>query len=216
MGKKNIVIVGSGPGVGNHVAHKFGKNNFRVILVSRNQNALNEYVNELISNGIESYAVSADAGVPASLTSAFEQIKKEFGKVDVLVYNAALLKGGQPTTLTAESLISHYQVDVAGALHSVHQVLPNQLAQGEGTILFTGGGFALEPTSEFAAISIGKAALRNLALTLAEELKPQGIFVGTVTIAGMVAPDTHFAPELIAEKYWELYKKREKHEIVYI
>jgi NAD(P)-dependent dehydrogenase (short-subunit alcohol dehydrogenase family) len=64
-------------------------------------------------------------------------------------------------------------------------------------------------------VSIGKAALRNLAFTLAEELKPQGIFVGTVTITGNVAPGTHFAPNLIAEKYWELYEKREEHEIVY-
>ncbi|KRF46351.1 SDR family NAD(P)-dependent oxidoreductase [Priestia megaterium] len=215
MNKKLIVVVGAGSGVGNHVAKKFGYNNFRVVLVSRNQNALDQYVKELRSEGIETYAVAADAASSASLTSAFEQIKKKYGTIDVLVYNAAVLKDGQPTSLTAESLVSHYQVDVAGALHAAQQVIPDQVAQKEGTILFTGGGFALQPTSAFAALSIGKAALRTLALTLAEELKPQGVFVGTVTIAGTVAPGTHFAPELIAEKYWELYEKRGEHEIVY-
>ncbi|MGF6952422.1 short-subunit dehydrogenase [Neobacillus sp. B4I6] len=131
------------------------------------------------------------------------------------MYNAAVLKDGQPTSLTAESLISHYQVDVAGALHSALQVISDQADQKMGTILFTGGGFALEPSVSYAALSVGKAALRTLAFTLAEELKPQGIFVGTVTIAGNVAPDTRFAPELIADKYLELYEKREDHEIVY-
>jgi short-subunit dehydrogenase len=215
MSKKLIVVVGAGPGVGNHVAKRFGANNFRVVLVSRNQDALDQYVKELSSEGIETYAVAADAASPASLTEAFDQIKKNYGTTDVLVYNAAVLKGGKPTSLTAESLVAHYQVDVAGALHCALQVIPEQVEQKAGTILFTGGTFALYPMADYAALSIGKAALRNLAFTLAEELKPQGVFVGTVTIGGIVAPGTHFAPELIAEKYWELYEKREQHEIVY-
>jgi short-subunit dehydrogenase len=215
MNKKLIVVVGAGPGVGNHVAKKFGVNNFRVVLVSRNQNSLDQYVQELSSEGIEAYAVAADVSSPASLTEAFDQIKKKYGTTDVLVYNAAVLKGGKPTSLTAESLVSHYQVDVAGALHSALQIIPAQIEQKAGTILFTGGGLALYPSADYTALGIGKAALRNLAFTLAEELKPQGVFVGTVTIAGAVAPGTHFAPELIAEKYWELYQKREEHEIVY-
>jgi short-subunit dehydrogenase len=106
-------------------------------------------------------------------------------------------------------------VDVAGALHCALQVIPEQVEQKAGTILFTGGGLALYPSADYTSLGIGKASLRNLAFTLAEELKPQGVFVGTVTIAGAVAPGTHFAPELIAEKYWELYEKREEHEIVY-
>ncbi|MCZ8514313.1 SDR family NAD(P)-dependent oxidoreductase [Paenibacillus filicis] len=196
-------------------AKKFGTNNFRVVLVSRNQDALDQYAKELSSEGIETYALAADAANSASLTAAFEQIKKNYGSPDVLVYNVAVLKSGKPTSLTAESLVSHYQVDVAGALHCALQVIPDQVAQKAGTILFTGGNFALRPSADYTALSIGKAALRTLAFTLAEELKPQGVFVGTVTIAGIVAPGTRFAPELIAEKYWELYEKREEHEIVY-
>lgn len=215
MSKKLIVVVGAGPGVGSHVAKKFGSNNFRVVLVSRNQNSLDQYVNEMNKEGIETYSVTADAASPTSLTAAFEQIKKDFGTIDVLVYNAAVLKDGQPTSLTTESLMSHFQVDVASALHCALQVIPDQVAQKEGTILFTGGGFALYPATAFVALSIGKAALRTLTFTLADEMKPQGIFVGTVTIAGNVAPGSHFAPEFIAEKYWELYEKREEHEIVY-
>ncbi|WP_334077861.1 SDR family NAD(P)-dependent oxidoreductase [Paenibacillus sanfengchensis] len=215
MNKKLIVVVGAGPGVGNHVAKKFGVNHFRVVLVSRNQEALNQYVQELSSEGIEAYAIVADAANPLSLTEAFDQIKGNYGTTDVLVYNAAVLRGGKPTSLTAESLVSHYQVDVAGALHCALQVIPEQVKQKSGTILFTGGGFALYPMADYASVSIGKAALRNLAFTLADELKPQGVFVGTVTIAGAVAPGTHFSPERIAEKYWELHVNREEHEIVY-
>ncbi|RID82595.1 SDR family NAD(P)-dependent oxidoreductase [Peribacillus asahii] len=215
MSKKLIVVVGAGPGIGNHVAKKFGDNNFRVVLVSRNQDALNQYVEELKSQEIEVYSVVADAASTESVETAFEKIKKEYGSIDVLVYNAAIVEGGRPTSLTPESLLIHYQVDVVGALRSALQVIPNQVANKSGTILFTGGGLALQPAADYAALSMGKAAIRSLALTLAEELKPQGVFVGTVTIAGAVEPGTHFAPELIADKYWDLYQKHEDHEIVY-
>lgn len=215
MSKKLIVVVGAGPGIGNHVAKKFGNNNFRVVLVSRNQDALNQYVEELKSQEIEAYAVVADAASTESVDAAFEQIKKDFGPVDVLVYNAAIVQGGRPTSLTPESLLKHYQVDVVGALRSALKVIPDQVANKSGTILFTGGGLALHPSADYATLSLGKAGIRTLALTLAEELKPQGVFVGTVTVAGGVKKGTHFAPELIAEKYWDLYEKQEEHEIVY-
>jgi NAD(P)-dependent dehydrogenase (short-subunit alcohol dehydrogenase family) len=68
-----------------------------------------------------------------------------------------------------------------------------------GVIIFTGGGLALYPHPLFTPLSIDKAALRALAFLLNKELAPQGIFVGTVTIAGAIEPDTHFAPELIAQ-----------------
>jgi NAD(P)-dependent dehydrogenase (short-subunit alcohol dehydrogenase family) len=78
-------------------------------------------------------------------------------------------------------------------------------AKQSGTVLFTGGGLALEPFVEFASLSIGKAGLRSLALSFAKELAPDGIHVGTVTIAGMIKAGTHFDPDAIAEHFWELH-----------
>jgi short-subunit dehydrogenase len=80
------------------------------------------------------------------------------------------------------------------------------VSAGGGTVLFTGGGLALAPQAGLGVASLvaGKSALRGLALVLHEELKPQGIHVGLVTIAGMVAPGTAFDPDRIAEAYWDL------------
>lgn len=215
MNKKLIVVVGAGPGVGNHVAKKFGANDFKVVLVSRNQSALDQYTEELSNEGVEAHSVVADASNLESLTAAFDLIKRELGVIDVLLYNAFLPEAGTPSSLTAESLSKHLDVGVTGALHSALQVIPDQMAQKSGALLFTGGGFALYPSVDYAGISLAKAGIRILALTLAEELKPKGIFVGTVTIGGVVAPGTKWAPEIIAEKFWELYEKREEHEIFY-
>ncbi|MDE6726541.1 MAG: SDR family NAD(P)-dependent oxidoreductase, partial [Oscillospiraceae bacterium] len=51
--KKTIVVVGAGKGLGNGVAKKFGKENFRVILMARNEDHLKEYAAELTAKGIE-------------------------------------------------------------------------------------------------------------------------------------------------------------------
>jgi NAD(P)-dependent dehydrogenase (short-subunit alcohol dehydrogenase family) len=91
---------------------------------------------------------------------------------------------------------------------------------GRGTILFTGGGLALDPSGWLpaASLAIGKAGLRSLALTLHAELAPIGIHAATVTIAGQIQPGTAFAPESIAEAFWALHVEppgQFRNEIIY-
>lgn len=215
MSKKTIVIVGAGKGMGNHVAKKFAQNDFRIVLMARNKENLDSYVKEFEAEEMECVGVVADAADTKSLTEAFTKVKEMYGKIDVMVYNAAILEPGFPTTLSSAELMRHYQVDVASALHCVEQVLPEQIEAKEGTILFTGGGLAMYPMAEFTCISVDKAALKALAITLNQELKEKGIFVGVVSIMGNIAPDTHYDPKLIAEDYWKLYTERKECEIVY-
>lgn len=72
-------------------------------------------------------------------------------------------------------------------------------------MLFTGGGLALNPWPQAAALAVGKAGLRNLVYSLAAEMEPLGIHAATVTIVGMVQPGTEFDPERIADVFWQLH-----------
>lgn len=215
MSKKTVVIVGAGKGMGNHIAKEFAEHDFRIVLMARNQDSLDSYVKEFEANGTECYGFTADVADTASLTAAFEWVKEQFGIVDVLVYNAAILSAGFPTSLSSEELMNHYQVDVASALHCTKLVLPEQEKAGEGTILFTGGGLAMYPMAEYTCVSMGKAALKALAITLNQELKDKGIFVGVVSIMGNVAVGTRYDPAFIAKDYWRHYIERKDVEIIY-
>jgi len=86
-------------------------------------------------------------------------------------------------------------------------VLDGMMEAGHGTILLTGGGLALAPLADLASLSIGKAAVRSLAFSLAEELEPAGIHVATVTICGFVQEGTHFSPDRIAAEFWRLHQQ---------
>jgi NADP-dependent 3-hydroxy acid dehydrogenase YdfG len=122
----------------------------------------------------------------------------------VLIYNAVAASRGPLSTLAADTLLADLTVSAAGALVAVQAVLPAMRERGKGTIVFTGGGAAVTPLPN-TTLSIGKAALRMLALGLAQELEGSGLRVGTVTIYGGVAPGTPFDPDRIAEAYWAIH-----------
>ncbi len=212
---QNIVIVGAGSGVSLSIAKKFGQNGFRAILVARRKEALEEYKIELANENISAVGYVGDAGDTDSLNHAFDEIKKREGVVDVLVYNAAVFSPGMPSEIMEETLVHDFKVNVAGALIAAQKVIPDMKRRRDGTILLTGGGFALHPFASFASLSIGKAGLRSLAYTLGEELKPHGIYVGTVTIGGIVKPGTYYDPHRIADVFYGLYQSKADRELIY-
>ena len=215
--KKLAVIIGAGRGMGNHIAARFAKENFRVVLVARRQSALDEYASELTAQGYEVIGKAADVSDTASLTKVFADVHEQFGAVDVLIYNAAFMAGGRASELSAAEAVEHFKVDVAGAVHCVEQVLPKQIERGAGAIIFTGGLFGVHPNAnaDYACMSMDKAALRALAQMLNAELKGKGIFAGVVQIMGVVGSNEHFAPKNIAEAYWKLYVERKSFEFIF-
>ncbi|MBR1396146.1 MAG: SDR family NAD(P)-dependent oxidoreductase [Selenomonadaceae bacterium] len=214
---KLVVVVGAGKGMGNHIAERFAQEGFKVVLMARRQTALDEYVAEFAAKGYEAYSKVVDVADTNSLTTALNEIQTDFGVVDVLVYNAALMQGGKLTEMSSDELMKHYQIDVASALHCVHQVLPKQIEQHSGALLFTGGLFGVHPNEnlDYAGISIGKTALRSMTLMLNTELKDKGIYSGIVQIMGVVGSNEHLSPKNIAEAYWKLYKTQNNFEYIY-
>lgn len=215
MDKKTIVVVGAGQGLGNHVAKRFGKEDFRVILMARNEQALKAYEQEFAAEGIEVYTYAVDAARPETLTEALHWVKNTFATPEVLVYNVGITSPDDPGKIDYEELMRHYQVDVASAYHCICQVVDEEFGQKKGTLIVTGGGLALYPSAAYLPLSLDKAALRAMVYALHEELKPRGIFVGTVTVCGAIGGDGFFAPSRIAESYWKMYNERDKCEIVY-
>ncbi len=215
MSKKTIVVVGAGQGLGNHVAKRFGNEGFRVVLMARNGQSLETYREEFTGKGIETHVFVVDAERPETLTGALAQAKQQFGTPDIFVYNVGITTPDTPGKMDGAELMRHYQVDVASAYHCVQQVADEEFGKKNGVILLTGGGLALCPSAAYLPLSLDKAALRAMTYALHEELKPKGIFVGTVTVCGLIGGDEFFAPSRIAETYWKMYCERKECETVY-
>ncbi|MDA1476796.1 SDR family NAD(P)-dependent oxidoreductase [Bacillus changyiensis] len=215
MSDSLTIIVGSGAELGLKIAEKFGRNGFSIVLVSRNKNVLEQHVSLLRKKRIKADLVTADVTNSTSVKTAFKQIQERYGEPSVVIYNAVVRRKKTPSKLTEEELMNDFKVNVIGAKTVATEVIPFFIKKRRGTILFTGGGHALKPSIEFSSMSLCKAALRNLAFSLGEELKTSGVFVGTVTIMKKVEKDTDYDPSLIAEAYWDLHQNRHKPEIIY-
>lgn len=204
-----LTIIGTGPGVSLAVARRFHREGFRLALVARNARKVDGYAADLQTDATlpEVRGYAADVSEPASLRAVFDAIHAAQGPTDALVYNPSVFHETMASALDFNTLVDDFKICCAGLLPAVQAVLPSMRRRGAGTILVTGGGTALEPYPLYASLSVGKAAVRNLTLSLHEELRPAGIHVATVTIAGAVAAGGRFDPGAIAEAYWELYRQ---------
>ena len=215
--KKTIFVLGAGKGCGNRVAEKFGKNDFRVVLMSRNEEHLADYEKEFKGKSIEVYTKVVDASKPHSITKAFDELKARFGVPDVLFYNVGIT--GLDAELKEEKdvdlLMKRYQVDVAGAYHAIQQVLCEEFGKKNGAILVTGGGLSLYPMDDYLPLSMDKAALRAMCIALHNKLKEQNIYVGTLTVTDVIAPGLKCDPSLLADDFWKLYTERKDCEMVH-
>lgn len=222
MSDKLCVIVGMGPQLGLSLARRFAREGFKIAMLARNAEHLAGFASQLsaeLSLPAENFlGVTGDASDPDSLRAALAEIEKQAGTPDVLIYNVAVLEPVSPTGLSIERFMNEMMIDAGGALVAAQWAAPLMKARGQGTILHTGGILAVNPHMYYTSISIGKAALRIFNDCLAQELEPEGLRVGTVTIAGMIEAGTAFDPAAIADAFWAYYQRPQdewEREIIY-
>ncbi len=114
---------------------------------------------ELASTGQDVCGYVADAADPDNLRAAVHSAITELGGPDVLVYHVGAVRKDSPIGGDDQDWANGTAVRVLGARVAANAVLP-ELRDGRGSLLFTGGGFALHPSKEYASVSVGKAALR--------------------------------------------------------
>lgn len=203
---KTFLSIGSGPGMGLATAERFAREGFQVVLSARNAAKTQELADQLKAKGYEVEVRTVDAGDPSSVASLINDVEKQFGSVDVLHYNAASMRKATLLEQPQGTFNSDLAVNIGGALVAAQCVAPKMSERGSGTILLTGGGFALEPNPEFLSLSIGKAGIRAMAHALFDDLKERGIHFATVTVTALVAAGSKDA-EAVAECFWQLHSQ---------
>jgi NAD(P)-dependent dehydrogenase (short-subunit alcohol dehydrogenase family) len=205
MSKGSALIVGVGPGLGLALAQAFAQDGNPVALFGRGAERLEEYASGLVAEGHTANAYPVDAADPEALRAAIVTATDELGAPEVLVYNAALMAPDTPTGLDERDFARTLAVNVTGAVVAARTVLP-LLPGGRGSLLFTGGVLALDPSPEFSSLSVGKAALRAYVQSLHKQQQGTGVHVTTVTVAGSIGGgDPRFAPEALAAAYLDLH-----------
>ena len=202
MVKPLCILVGCGPGLGLSLVRRFHDGGFKVAALSRDERRCQSLLARVGGSPADLKALGADAGDAAALHDALDRAVA-WGSVqpDVVIYNAAAMSEG-PASGLGPSLFDDLKVTVGGAVTLAAFAAKAMKQAGKGSILFTGGGLSLEPHPAWAALGMGKAALRNYAFSLHRELREAGVNVCIVTVCGIIKPGSDFDPDKIAEIYW--------------
>lgn len=207
---KTYLCIGAGPGISVATARRFGREGYRIVLVSRSAADNDQLQGLLKDEKVDVRYESADASSPTQVAAVIEKYKDD--NLAVVHYNAAVMHFDKAGALvmqgiekqTPAAIASDITVNVSGALVTLSKIIPIMTAQKSGTILLTGGGLGVTPSAELLTLSVGKAAMRTVGQALFEPLKQHSVHIASVRVSTLVASDSAH-PEKIAEEFWALH-----------
>lgn len=194
---KVIVIVGAGPGVGASVARRFGREGYDVALVARSSEPLEALGTELQASGVTTGWTSVDIADGDALTAAIKRFGQHLGHIDALHFNPSVFRQRDPLHLTVAELLDDVRIGIGALLTAVQAARPF-MPRG-ARVIATGSMAADRPWHEACSLGVQKAGLRNLVTSVDRTLEPHGIRAMSLTVEGVLAPDTAFSPERVAD-----------------
>ncbi len=175
------IITGAGRGIGRAAALAFARAGAAVVLVARSQDQIIGVADEIKHEGGQALAVPTDVGDAGQVDYLLVLTLRAFGRVDILVNNAALF---QPAGRVWESSPAAWYrallVNTFGPYLCSRVVLPHMLDRGSGRIINLSSGVADRSVVGLSAYSTGKAGLERLSGVMAAEVEGRGVVVTTL------------------------------------
>lgn len=204
----SALIVGAGSGVSASFARVLAAHGYRLVLASRKAAARTPELPDALR-------IACDAADANDVARLFARIDAEAPPLDVVLYNPSFRSRGPLVDLDADDVQRSLQVTAFGAFLVAQQAARRMVAQGRGTMLFTGASASVKGYAQSAPFAMGKFALRGLAQSIARELAPQNIHVAHLIIDGAVrgggypeaTPDSQLDPDAIAQTLWQLVQQ---------
>lgn len=222
--RKVALVIGAGDATGGAIARRFAREGYFTCVTRRKADKLADLVAQIETDGGQAHAFGSDARQEDEVVTLFAQIEKDFGPIEVCVFNIGgnVRFGIRETTARVYTKVWE-MCALAGFLNG-REAARVMVPRKQGTILFTGATASVRGGAGYSAFAGGKHALRALAQSMSRELGPEGIHVGHIVIDGGIdtdfirqmrgdqyadlkAKDGILNPDAIAENYWLLHRQ---------
>ncbi len=223
MSRPICAIVGAGEGLGQALAAKFSAEGCDMALVSRTEEGSDTALKaaRAANRDARTMFVCADATQPETVERAFDDIVRELGSVDILIYNArGTFPACEPLDMAYDAMNDVFRVEVMGAFAAAKSVIPAMRKRGKGTLLFSSATAALRGSARYPLYAIGKFGLRALTQSLAKAYAEDGVHVAHVRLdcdldvpimrelyGDRYDPEALASPDDVAETYWWVHKQ---------
>lgn len=177
------LITGAGRGVGRSAALAYAREGASLVVTS-NAAAENEAVAEEIrARGGKALAVFGDISKGDDVRELVDRAVAEFGTIDILVNNAAIITPGGPVwEIDPEEWVQTLNVNVGGCLRACRAVLPLMIPKRRGKVINVSSGAGEKTMLNWSAYATSKAAITHLTRCIADEVSKYGINVNAVGV----------------------------------
>jgi 3-oxoacyl-[acyl-carrier protein] reductase len=190
---KVAVVTGASKGIGAAIAKALSAAGAAVVVnYSSSKEGAERVVAEIAAKGGKAVAIQADVTKPAEVTRLFDETKKAFGRLDVLVNNAGIYKFVPLEQITAEEYRRQFDINVLGTLLATKEAAKHFGPDG-GSVINLSSVVSENAIATASIYSATKAAVDSITRVLAAELGPRKIRVNAIAPGVVETEGTHTA-----------------------
>lgn len=193
------LVTGASQGIGRAIALALSCAGARVVIAARNAEKLRTLAEEIGAGKGTALAVQMDVSNQQEVKAGFHQAVERFGRLDILVNNAAITRDGLAVRMKAEDWEAVLRTDLTGAHFCIQQALGVMLRQRSGRIINVSSVVAQSGNAGQANYIAAKAGLIGLTRAIATEVASRNITVNAVAPGFIISPMTDPLPETVKQ-----------------
>jgi len=187
---KVALVTGASQGIGRATSLALAEAGAKVAIAARNTENLASLAAEVAAAGGEALAVPMDVADPAQVKTGFQQLLAKFGKLDILVNNAAITRDTLALRMRLEDWDAVLRTNLTGAHLCIQQALGAMLKQRAGRIINITSVVAETGNAGQANYVASKAGLIGLTRAIAVEVASRNITVNAIAPGFIATPMT--------------------------
>ncbi len=197
---KVAIVTGASQGIGRDTALALAEAGAKVVVAARNEEKLAALVAEITAAGGEAFALKLDVADAEQVKAGFKQVVEKFGRLDILVNNAAVTRDGLAMRMKKDDWDAVLQTNLTGAHLCIQQALPPMMKARAGRIINISSIVALMGNAGQANYVAAKAGLIGLTKAIAIEIASRNITVNAVAPGFIATPMTDVLPDKVKEE----------------
>jgi len=206
---KVALITGAATGIGRAAAILFAKEGAKVVIADINEKGANETVQTIRNDRGDAFFTYANMVNIVDLEKMVKTTVALCGKLDIFYHNAGIAGPGRIERTTEEAYDQIMAIHLKAGFFGAKFAAPEIKKAGGGSILFTGSGLGLRPSSQSPAYSVSKAGLvmltRALAVALAkDDIRVNAVCPGPIASTPLWQGVLARNPEIVPEEYTQM------------